>query len=170
MEEGNKTGKKGCFCVTITVCIVLIVGLDIVAGYVGLQAEVAQQDVKHNRVWMVECKAPSNTAFTLGIIAVSCLAAAHVIANVIGCSISSLLPTVGGVTKTITANLYIICLGLNWLAGLAAAGALAMGIWSNRESRTECGFTNKHYLSIGSYLSFVHAFVSVVYYVSSIVA
>lgn len=47
--------------------------------------------VKHNRVVLLECKGPSKTAFVLGIIVVSCLAAAHVIANVIGCSIFNLL-------------------------------------------------------------------------------
>lgn len=44
MEEGTKTEKKGCLSVTI-VCIVLIVGLDILAGFVGLRAEASQQDV-----------------------------------------------------------------------------------------------------------------------------
>lgn len=47
MEEGNKTEKKGCLISVIIVCIVLTVGFDIVAGFVGLQAEAAQQDVKY---------------------------------------------------------------------------------------------------------------------------
>ncbi|XP_010484871.1 PREDICTED: uncharacterized protein LOC104763160 [Camelina sativa] len=173
MKEGNKTKTKGCFYVTIVVCIVLIVGLGIVAGYVGLQADIAQQNVKHNRVWMVECKAPSKTAFVLGIIALSCLAAAHVIANVIGCSTSNLsTPGVGvsAITNTIATQFYIICLVLNWIVGIAGAVLLAMGIWSNRESRSKCGFTNKYFLSFGAKVCFVHAIASVIYYLSSVVA
>ncbi|XP_010475213.1 PREDICTED: uncharacterized protein LOC104754672 [Camelina sativa] len=169
-----KETKGCCFYVTIVVCIVLIVGLDIVAGYVGLQADVAQEDVKHHRVWMLECKAPSKRAFVLGIIAMSCLAAAHVIANVIGCSTSNRLPTpgvgVGAITNTIATQFYTICLVLNWVVGIAGAVLLAMGIWSNRESRSKCGFTNKYFLSFGAKVCFVHAISSVIYYVSSVVA
>lgn len=71
------------------------------------------RQVKHNRVVLLECKAPSKTAFVLGIIAVSCLAAAHVIANVIGCSIFNLFQALGAVPK-ITTYFNKACLGLNW--------------------------------------------------------
>ena len=37
--------KGGCFSVTIVVCIFLIVGLDVIAGLVAIQAEVAQEEV-----------------------------------------------------------------------------------------------------------------------------
>lgn len=38
-------GGEGCYSKVIVVCIVLIVGLDIFAGFMGLQAEATQQDV-----------------------------------------------------------------------------------------------------------------------------
>ncbi|KAG7653152.1 hypothetical protein ISN44_As01g004500 [Arabidopsis suecica] len=169
MEEGNKTEKKGCLISVIIVCIVLTVGFDIVAGFVGLQAEAAQQDVKDNKL---ECQAPSKTAFVLGIIAVSCLAAAHLSANVIGCSISNLFQALGALPKNkITTYFNMTCLCISWIVGIAGALILAVGIWSNRESRSECVFTNKvHVFSIGGKVCFLHAIVSVIYYISSIVA
>lgn len=45
MEEGIKEGKKPCFSVLMVVCIFLILGLDIFACILGLQAEAAQQHV-----------------------------------------------------------------------------------------------------------------------------
>lgn len=52
MEEVKKTEKRGCSCsIVIIVCIVLVVGLDIVAGFVGLQAAAAQQDVNMSFIY-----------------------------------------------------------------------------------------------------------------------
>ncbi|KAH0876642.1 hypothetical protein HID58_064036, partial [Brassica napus] len=87
---GGKEGNSGCFSATIVFCIVLIVGLDVVAGIVAKQAEVAQEEVKHTRLWLLECKAPSQKAFMLGFIALGCLAAAHLFAIIIGCSTSNM--------------------------------------------------------------------------------
>ncbi|KAG7595917.1 hypothetical protein ISN44_As06g004440 [Arabidopsis suecica] len=163
MEEG-----KGCIITVIIVCIVLTVGLDIVAGFVGLQAQAAQQYVKHDKL---ECKAPSKTAFVLGIIAVSCLATAHVSANVIGCSISNLFQALGALPKNkITTYFNMACLFLIWVVGIFGALILANGIWSNTESRIRCRFTNNHVFSIGGKVCFLHGIVSGIYYISSIVA
>ncbi|ESQ36396.1 hypothetical protein EUTSA_v10008905mg [Eutrema salsugineum] len=169
MADGKNEGKKGCVSVVIVVCLLLIVGLDIAAGFMGLQAEAAQQDVKHTRVWLLECKAPSQTAFVLGIVALVCLISAHLIANMIGCSISNMAKAFAGVPK-ITGYINVACFCLTWIVGLVGAGALAMGIWSNRESRSKCGFTNKHVLSLGGKVCFLHAIVSIVFYVSNVIA
>uniref|UniRef100_A0A0D3C7S7 Uncharacterized protein n=1 Tax=Brassica oleracea var. oleracea TaxID=109376 RepID=A0A0D3C7S7_BRAOL len=47
-----------------------------------------QQEVKQ-RVWLLECKSPTRKAFVLGLIALGCLLAAHIIALMIGCSFSN---------------------------------------------------------------------------------
>ncbi|MCL7025987.1 hypothetical protein MKW94_000781 [Papaver nudicaule] len=65
------------------ICL-LIVCLDIVAGVLGIQAEVAQNKVKHLKLWIFECKEPSSQAFKLGLGAASLLALAHVIATLLG--------------------------------------------------------------------------------------
>lgn len=143
---GENNGKSGCFSVTIVVCIFLIVGLDVIAGLVAIQAEVAQEEVhiyisymciyipqktnddnddddgfiyvipmmqvKHMKVWLLECKAPSQKAFVLGIIALVCLAAAHIFAVMIGCSISNIVKVLA--VPKISAYINMACLSLTW--------------------------------------------------------
>uniref|UniRef100_A0A0D3C7S9 Uncharacterized protein n=2 Tax=Brassica oleracea TaxID=3712 RepID=A0A0D3C7S9_BRAOL len=104
--------KGGCFSVTIVVCIFLIVGLDVIAGLVAIQAEGAQEEVKHMKVWLLECKAPSQKAFVLGIIALVCLAAAHIFAVMIGCSISNIVKVLA--VPKISAYINMACLSLTW--------------------------------------------------------
>lgn len=58
----------------------------------------------------------------------------------------------------------------NRILGIIGAGALLMGIWSNRASRSKCGFTNKHILSFGGKVCLLHALVSIIFYVSTIFA
>ncbi|CAN6877058.1 unnamed protein product, partial [Brassica oleracea] len=104
-------------------------------------------EVKHMKVWLLECKAPSQKAFVLGIIALVCLAAAHIFAVMIGCSISNIVKVLA--VPKISAYINMACLSLTWIVAIAGAGILTMGIWTNRESRSKCGFTNKHFLSFG---------------------
>ncbi|CAG7909183.1 hypothetical protein BRARA_J00351 [Brassica rapa] len=165
---GENNGKSGCFSVTIVVCIFLIVGLDVIAGLVAIQAEVAQEEVKHMKVWLLECKAPSQKAFVLGIIALACLAAAHIFAVMIGCSLSNIFKVLA--VPKMCAYINIACLSLTWIVATAGAGILTMGIWTNRESRSKCGFTNKHLLSFGGKVCFLHAIISVVLYLTNIIS
>ncbi|KAH0876666.1 hypothetical protein HID58_064060 [Brassica napus] len=125
--------------------------MDVIAGLVAIQAEGAQEEVKHMKVWLLECKAPSQKAFVLGIIALVCLAAAHIFAVMIGCSISNIVKVLA--VPKISAYINMACLSLTWIVAIAGAGILTMGIWTNRESRSKCGFTNKHFLSFGGKVS-----------------
>ncbi|GFY99129.1 GPI inositol-deacylase C, putative [Actinidia rufa] len=73
--------------VSILACLLIVV-MDIAAGILGIKAEAAQNQVKHMRLWLFECKDPSQEAFTLGVAAATLLALAHVLANLLGgCSI-----------------------------------------------------------------------------------
>jgi len=68
----------------------------------------------------------------------------------------------------ILASIYLIL--IVWLIRLVLAVGLTMlviGTSSNNKSSGSCGFTHHHFLSIGGILCFVHALLSVVYYVSS---
>ncbi|KAG2324143.1 hypothetical protein Bca4012_038534 [Brassica carinata] len=167
MGEEENRGKSGCFSVMIVFCLFLIVGLDVIAGVVAMQAEVAQQEVKHTRVLFLECKSPSQKAFVLGIIALGCLAAAHILAIMIGCSISNMFKVLA---VPMIPYINMACLALTWVVAVAGAGILTMGIWTNRESRSKCGFTNKSFLSIGGKVCFLHAIVSVILYLTTIVS
>lgn len=90
------------------VCLLIMI-MDIIAGILGIQAEIAQNkvffvqeklvetlfalllrnnsshlQVNHLRAWIFECRDPSYQAFKLGMAAVVLLIMAHVIANLLG--------------------------------------------------------------------------------------
>ncbi|CAA3016286.1 transmembrane, (DUF1218) [Olea europaea subsp. europaea] len=65
------------------VCLLITI-MDIIAGILGIQAEIAQNKVNHLRAWIFECRDPSYQAFKLGMAAVVLLIMAHVIANLLG--------------------------------------------------------------------------------------
>ncbi|CAN6830252.1 unnamed protein product [Brassica oleracea] len=167
MIEGGK-----CFSVIFVLSIFFMVGLDVFAGFVAKLAEVAQQEA-HT---VAECKSPSKKAFVLGLTALGCLLAAHFIAVAIGCIISdshtivTVFPivTVFSAPK-ITQRVTMACIYLTWIVATAGAGILTMGIWMNRESRSECGYTNKHFLSLGGKVCFLHAIVSVLMYLANFI-
>ncbi|GJV28318.1 putative mitochondrial protein [Tanacetum coccineum] len=71
------------------VCFVII-ALDITAGILGIKAEAAQNQEKHLRLWLFECKEPSQEAYKLGFAAIVLLIIAHVLANLLsGCTACS---------------------------------------------------------------------------------
>ncbi|KAL2926511.1 Tryptophan 2-C-methyltransferase [Bienertia sinuspersici] len=66
------------------VCL-LIISLDIAAGFCGIEAEIAQNKVKHLKLWIFECRMkPSDEAFKLGLAAAGLLILAHLISNLFG--------------------------------------------------------------------------------------
>ncbi|KAK8992256.1 hypothetical protein V6N11_048344 [Hibiscus sabdariffa] len=65
------------------VCI-LIMALDITAGVLGIEAEIAENKVKHLRMWIFECRDPSLQAYKLGLAASVLLGLAHVVGNLLG--------------------------------------------------------------------------------------
>ncbi|KAL6992700.1 Protein DESIGUAL 2 [Sarracenia purpurea var. burkii] len=67
----------------LIVCLLIMI-MDIVAGILGIEAEAAQNKVKHVRVWIFECREPSHRAFKLGLAAAVLLALAHAISNLLG--------------------------------------------------------------------------------------
>ncbi|KAJ4891462.1 hypothetical protein Rs2_31210 [Raphanus sativus] len=152
----------------ILVCLV-IVGLDIAAAILGIQAEVAQNQVKHMRLWLFECREPSQDAYRLGLGAAAVLVMAHVLINLIGgclCICSQDEFQRSSSTKQIS----MACLVLTWIVFAVGFGALVIGTMSNNKSRSSCGFTHHHFLSIGGILCFLHALFCVAYYVSATAA
>ncbi|KAF3942957.1 hypothetical protein CMV_030441 [Castanea mollissima] len=65
------------------ICL-LMVAMDVMAGILGIEAEIEQNKVKHLRLWIFECRDPSEQAFKLGLGAAALLGLAHVIANLLG--------------------------------------------------------------------------------------
>ncbi|CAN8285311.1 unnamed protein product [Cochlearia groenlandica] len=152
----------------ILVCL-LIVGLDVAAAILGIQAEVAQNQVKHTRLWLFECREPSHDAFRLGLAAATILAIAHVLINLVGgclCICSQEEFQRSSSTKQIS----MLCLVITWIVFVIGFSVLVIGTISNNKSRASCGFTHQHFLSIGGVLCFLHALFCVAYYVSATTA
>ncbi|KAL8474389.1 hypothetical protein ACS0TY_030308 [Phlomoides rotata] len=143
----------------------LIVALDVVAGILGIKAEAAQNQEKHLRLWIFECKAPSHDAFLLGLAAATLVGIAHVLANLLGgCNVC----TQQEIEKASpTKQLSMACLLFTWIILAVGMSMLVIGIISNHKSRSSCGFTHHHFLSIGGVLCMVHALFAVAYYVTS---
>ncbi|KAF5193815.1 putative transmembrane protein [Thalictrum thalictroides] len=96
------------------ICILIIV-MDIIAGILGIEAEIAQDKVKHLKLWIFECRDPSRQAFNLGLSAAFLLGLTHVIANLLGgfvciCSKDELDKS------TANKQLAAACLILSWYA------------------------------------------------------
>ncbi|XVF66945.1 hypothetical protein PTKIN_Ptkin10aG0080700 [Pterospermum kingtungense] len=152
----------------VLVCL-LIVAMDVAAGILGIQAEVAQNKVKHLRLWIFECRDPSHDAFKLALGAAALLTLAHVLANLLGgcrcvCSQEEFQ------RASPNTQLSVACLIFTWIILAVGLSTLVIGILSNNKSRASCGFTHHHFLSIGGILCFVHGLFSVAYYVSATAA
>lgn len=146
----------------------LIVALDVTAGILGIKAEAAQNQEKHLRVFIFECKEPSHDAFLLGLAAVSLLAIAHILANLLGgCSICA---TDDVQKASPSRQISLACLLFTWIILAVGLSMLVIGTMSNRKSRASCGFTHHHFLSIGGILCMVHGLFSVAYYVTTTAA
>ncbi|KAK7302156.1 hypothetical protein RJT34_13037 [Clitoria ternatea] len=147
------------------VCILVMV-LDIVAGILGIQAEIAQNKEKHMRVWIFDCRYPSYHAFKLGLAATTLLALAHVIANLLG---GCICVWSKDQYRTATANkqLAVAFLIFTWIVLAVAFSMLIIGTLANSRSRKSCGMFNHRFLSIGGILCFIHGLFAVPYYVSA---
>ncbi|KAM7492319.1 hypothetical protein LguiA_035240 [Lonicera macranthoides] len=145
-----------------------IMTLDIIAGILGIKAEAVQNQQKHVRLWLFECKDPSQEAYRLALAAATLLGVAHVLANLLGgCNVC----TRDEIEKaTPNRQLSFACLFFTWIILAIGFSMLVTGIISNKKSRASCGFTHNHFLSIGGILCFVHGFFSVTYYITATAA
>ncbi|CAL5412063.1 hypothetical protein CsSME_00030716 [Camellia sinensis var. sinensis] len=148
------------------VCLLIMI-MDVVAGILGIEAEIAQNKVKHLRVWIFECRDPSYQAFKLGLAAAVLLALAHTIANLLGgcvCIWSKEELHNASANKQLAAASLI----LSWIILVVGFSLLIIGAMANSKSRKSCGISHHRFLSIGGILCFIHGLFSVSYYVSAI--
>ncbi|KAF7843083.1 putative transmembrane protein [Senna tora] len=152
------------------ICILVMV-MDVVAGILGIQAEIAQNKVKHLKMGIFECRDPSYQAFKLGLAAAILLALAHVIANLLGGCICVWSKEQ---YKSATANkqLGIAFLIFSWITLAIAFSMLILGSLANSRSRAResCGISNRRFLSIGGILCFIDGLFTTAYYVSATAA
>ncbi|KAI7736957.1 hypothetical protein M8C21_025508 [Ambrosia artemisiifolia] len=146
------------------VCI-FIMALDITAGFLGIKAEGAQNQEKHLRLWLFECKEPSQEAFRLGCVAILLLIVAHVLANLLsGCTACSQDQTHKG---SLWRQLSLLSFIFTWVIVAVGLGALVIGTKANHKSNASCGLSHHHFLSIGGILCIVHGIFSILYYVTA---
>ncbi|XP_076932562.1 protein VASCULATURE COMPLEXITY AND CONNECTIVITY-like [Bidens hawaiensis] len=147
----------------ILVCLVIVV-LDIVAGFLGIKAEAAQNQEKHLRLWLFECKEPSQEAFRFGDGAILLLIVAHVLANLLAaCTACS--QEGNHKASEWRKQLLFVSLIITWIIALAGIGLLVIGTKANDKSNASCGLSHHHLLSIGGILCFFNIPFSTVYYV-----
>ncbi|KAG5234819.1 transmembrane protein [Salix suchowensis] len=147
------------------VCLLIMV-LDVAAGILGIEAEVAQNKVKHLKMWVFECRDPSSQAFKLGLAAVILLSLAHIIATLLGgctCMWSKEELNKASANKLLA----VASLFLSWIILAIGFSLLIIGTMANSKSRKLCGISHNRVLSIGGILCFVHGLFTVSYYVSA---
>ncbi|KAL8136778.1 hypothetical protein V2J09_002779 [Rumex salicifolius] len=150
------------------ICLMLVV-MDIVAGILGIEAQIAQSKGRYMKVLIFECREPSHEAYKLGMAAAIILALAHSIANALGgcvCIFSREELDRSSQNKKMAAGSLI----LSWIILIFAFSLLVIGAMSNSRSRENCGYSHQHALAIGGMLCFIHGFFLVPYYVSSTAA
>ncbi|XP_057419898.1 protein DESIGUAL 2 [Lotus japonicus] len=147
------------------VCILLMV-MDVVAGILGIQAEIAQNKVKDLKMWVFECRDPSYHAFKLGLAAAILLAFAHAIAHLLGGCIC-MWSKEEYQSSTANRQLTFGFLTFSWIVLAVAFSMLIIGTLANSRSRESCGISNHRFLSIGGILCFIHGLFTVAYYVSA---
>ncbi|XP_062013378.1 protein DESIGUAL 2-like [Rosa rugosa] len=148
------------------VCLSVMI-MDAIAGILGIQAEIAQNKVKHLKAWIIECRDPSYQAFKLGLAAAVLLALAHTIGNLLGGCIC--LWSKQDFTKATTANkkLAFGFLILSWITLALGFSLLIVGTMANSKSRKSCALAHGRVLSIGGIICFFHGLFTVAYYVSA---
>ncbi|KAG0481521.1 hypothetical protein HPP92_012379 [Vanilla planifolia] len=148
------------------VCLLVVV-MDVVAGVLGIEAEVAQNKGKHLRVLIFECKEPVYQAYRLGLAAAVILAAAHVMANLLGGCIC-ICSREEFERSSANRQMAAATLAISWIVLLVGFSLLMIGALSNSKSKASCGFGHRHFLSIGGILCFVHGLFCTAYYVSAV--
>ncbi|KAJ4703285.1 Transmembrane protein, putative (DUF1218) [Melia azedarach] len=147
------------------ICL-LIMALDVTAGILGIEAEAAQNKVKHLRLWIFECRDPSYKAFQLGLAAAVLLALAHVIANILGGCIC-FWSRAEMEKATANKQLAVASLIFAWIILAVGFSLLMIGTMANSKSRKSCGISHHRFFSVGGILCFIHGLFTVAYYVSA---
>ncbi|XP_057956382.1 protein VASCULATURE COMPLEXITY AND CONNECTIVITY-like [Malania oleifera] len=153
---------------SVVLICVLIAAIDAGAGYLGLQAQTAQDKVKHVGVFIFECrKKPSHEAFLMGLGAAGLLTLAH-FANFFGGCVC-----IRSQEECLEASPSRLCaaagLLASWIIVVIGGGLLVAGALHNQGSSAECdmGFAARHFLSYGGISCFFHALSSLVFHVSA---
>ncbi|XP_027348217.1 uncharacterized protein LOC113859710 [Abrus precatorius] len=145
--------------VGIIVCLLILV-LDVVAGILGLEGEMAQNKVRSLRLLIFECREPSHQAFVLGTRAALLLGLTHVVTNLMG--------LYNCIRKFLFFRLFLLaCFILTWIVWGIGIFLLLTVSKSNNRSNGSCAFSKNRLLFIGGICCFLHGPFCIVYYLLS---
>ncbi|KAJ0983363.1 hypothetical protein J5N97_011618 [Dioscorea zingiberensis] len=114
--------------------------MDIVAGILGIEAEVAQNKGWHHKALFVQCRQPVHEAYSLGLAAAVLLAIAHATANLLGgctCICSKEEFDRSSANRQMAAGTLII----SWIILAVGFTMLIIQAMSNAKSSVSCGLT-----------------------------
>ncbi|XVE87869.1 hypothetical protein DITRI_Ditri19aG0023000 [Diplodiscus trichospermus] len=143
--------------------------LDITAGILGIEAEIAENKVKHLRMWIFECRDPSFEAYKLGLAATILLGLAHIIGNLLGGCVC-IWSKEDLDRATANKQLAVASLIFSWIVLAVGFSMLIIGTLLNSKSRKTCGLFHHRLFTIGGILCFIHGLFIVAYYVSATAA
>ncbi|KAG2688112.1 hypothetical protein I3760_09G079000 [Carya illinoinensis] len=146
---------------------VFIMVVDTVAGILGIEAEIAQNKVKHSKLqWAFKCREPSHKAFQLGLAAAILLAIVHFVANLFG-GCTCIWPKEDYRKATPNKRLAVVFLLFSWITLAAGFSMLIIGTLANSRSRKLCGIAHNRILFMGGILCFLHGLFTIAYYISA---
>ncbi|KAE8667312.1 Transcription factor [Hibiscus syriacus] len=150
----------------IFVCLVIVL-VDFAAGFLGFQAHITKDKVRYMNVKRSECQQLKNKAFKFGLIAAVLLALSHVSANLLGACMC-ICCTEKLEKSSANRKFWFGCLVLSWIVVAVGFPALVMGMLEIPKSKGSCHqVLHHHSLLAGGILCFVHAILSVGFYVSA---
>ncbi|KAA8526926.1 hypothetical protein F0562_008845 [Nyssa sinensis] len=136
------------------VCLV-IAAMDVAAGILSIEAEIAQNKVMNERARTVGCREPSHDAFELGLAAAVLLALAHISGNLFG-GCMCICFTEEFEKSSANRRLSFACLVSSWIVMAVGFPTLVIGALANSKSKESCGISRRNLLSVGGIFCFVH--------------
>ncbi|XP_021288730.1 uncharacterized protein LOC110419920 [Herrania umbratica] len=150
----------------VFVCLVIVI-VDVAAGILSIQAQIAKDKVRHKSLKRFECQELNDQAFKLGSAAATLLALSHVTANLLG-GFTCICCTEELERSSADRQLWFGCLVLSWIVVAAGFPALVMATLENSKSKGSCQVLHHHFQILGGILCFVHGLLSVALYVSAL--
>ncbi|GKV45768.1 hypothetical protein SLEP1_g52815 [Rubroshorea leprosula] len=150
------------------VCV-LIVAVDIAAGVLSIEAEIAKDEVTHKRLKDFKCEEPNDRAFKLGLAASTLLGLSHIIENLVG-GCMCLCFTEELERSSSSRQLWFACIIVSWIVVAIGFPLLVMGMLENSKLKGSCRILHHHFLFIGGITCFVHGLLSAAFYVSASVS
>ncbi|GKV45767.1 hypothetical protein SLEP1_g52814 [Rubroshorea leprosula] len=150
------------------VCV-LIVAVDVAAGVLSIEAEIAKDEVTHKRLKDFKCEEPNDRAFKFGLAAATLLGLAHITEDLVG-GCMCMCFTEELERSSSSRQLWFACIIVSWIVVAIGFPTLVVGMLENSKSKGSCWTLPHHFLFIGGICCFIHGLLCVAFYVSASVS